>query len=151
MIITLTNNSGQDVDFYPKCDFVTDTFQITPAGQNVGTVVFERIKERHKSRYPFLELLGMSDKKILQGEDNTRDIAIIWPDFDHEAKDVSIFITGLSNETAEVEYPAKDKQNEVSRTIYLRKTLQIQYSIRGNPASSTGAALEYKDKSWVMR
>ena len=40
-IITLTNNTGNDVSFYPKCDLMTDTFQITPAGKAVTTAVFE--------------------------------------------------------------------------------------------------------------
>ncbi|MHC4144677.1 MAG: hypothetical protein ACYSUD_07860 [Planctomycetota bacterium] len=35
-IITLTNNTGYDVDFYPKCDLMTDNFQITTAGKFVS-------------------------------------------------------------------------------------------------------------------
>lgn len=151
MIITITNNSGQDVDFYPKCDMVTDTFQINPAGQGVGTAVFDRIKDRYKNKYPFLELLGKTDNKMLQGQDNTKDIAVIWPDFDKDAKNINIFITGLSNETAEVEYPKTSEQNNQSGKVYLRKTLEIKYSVRGDPASLAGASLEYKDKLWVMR
>ncbi len=151
MIITITNNSGRDVDFYPKCDMVTDTFQITTAGQNVGTAVFNRIKERHKSEYPFLELLGKTDNKVLQGQDNTKDIAIIWSDFDKDAKNIDIFITGLSNETAELEYPLTKEENSESSKVYLRKTLQIKYNVRGDPSSPAGASLEYKGKTWVMR
>lgn len=151
MIITLTNNSGRDADFFPKCELVTDTFQINPAGQGVGSVVFERIKERHKNRYPFLELLSQTDNKILQGEDNTKDIAIIWSDFDHDAKKISIYITGLSNETAVVQYPAPQKPDFEQKKVYLRKTLEINYDIKGDMASYNGAELAYKNKSWVMR
>ena len=151
IIVTMTNDSGQDADFYPKCELVTDTFQIIPAGKGVGTEVFERIKERHKSTYPFLELFGMTDNKILQGSDNTKDIVIIWPDFDPESNNINIFLTGLSNETAVIEYPNIGTQNAEQRQAYLRKTLELSYSIRGNPASLSGASLEYKDKSWVMR
>jgi hypothetical protein len=153
MIITLTNNTGRDVDFFPKCDLATDTFQITPAGKGVGSIVFDRIKERHKSKYPFLEYSGKTDNKILQGEDNAKDIAVVWQDFDHDAKKVNIFITGLSNETVEVEYPAKDSENsqEEPNKVYLRKTLEIKYDIKGNPASTSGAVLEYISKTWVMR
>ena len=151
MIITITNNSGQDVDFYPKCELVTDTFQILPAGKGIGTAVFERIKERHKAAYPFLELLGKADNKILQGEDNTRDIAIIWPDFDNAANNINIYITGLSNETAVVEYPLLATQGG-SNNVYLRKTLELKYNIRGSLAlSSSGVSLDYKGKSWIMR
>ena len=153
MIITLTNNTGQDVVFYPKCDLVTDTFQITPAGKGVGSLVFDRIKERYKNNYPFLEYLGNIDNKILQGKDNAKDIAIIWQDFDHEAKNISIFITGLSNETVEVKYPVKNDegQEKGQDKIYLKKTLEIKYKVKGNLASPSGATLEYISKSWIMR
>jgi hypothetical protein len=151
MIITITNNSKRDVDFCPKCELVTDTLQINSAGKGVGTRVFESIKDRHKKKYPFLELLGTTDSKMLQGEDNARDIAIIWPDFDHAAKEVNIYIAGLSNETAVVQYPAKTDQDEEPKEVHLRKTLELKYIIKGNPASASGSALQYKGKSWVMR
>jgi len=56
VIITLTNKTNRDVDFYPKCELMTDTFQITPAGKDTPEVVFEHIKRRHQVRYPFLKL-----------------------------------------------------------------------------------------------
>ena len=33
MILTVTNRTGRDVEFYPKCDLLTDTFQLVPAGR----------------------------------------------------------------------------------------------------------------------
>ena len=42
-IITLTNNTGNDVDFYPKCDLMTDSFQIIPAGKFVSSMLFDQI------------------------------------------------------------------------------------------------------------
>ena len=151
IIVTITNNTRQDVDFYPRCELVTDTFQVIPAGKSVGTIVFDKIKQRHKNQYPFLELLDTSGDKFLQGEDNTRDIAIIWPDFDHNANNISIFITGLSNEIFVLKHPVKKQQNSEPKNVYLRKTLEIQYEVQGTPALVNGATLEYKSKSWVMR
>ncbi len=151
IIITVTNNTKKDVDFYPHSVLATDNFQIIPAGKGVGSMVFDLIKERHKSKYPYLELLDKTDNKLLQGEDNTKDIAVIWPDFNPDAKKINIFIAGLSNEIAEIEPPVTNDQNDIPRKIFLRKTLELKYDLKGNPASSTGAALEYKGKSWVMR
>ncbi|GAF76801.1 unnamed protein product, partial [marine sediment metagenome] len=37
-IITLTNKTKRDVDFYPRCELMTDTFQIIPAGKTVPAV-----------------------------------------------------------------------------------------------------------------
>ena len=150
-IITLTNNTDNDVDFYPKCDLMTDTFQIIAAGKSVTPAVFEQIKGRHKSRYPFLELLDKAGNKILQGEDNTKDIAVIWPDFDAQAKSIKVFITGLSNETAAVDHPvAKDEMGKPLK-VFLRKTLELNYALRGDSALRSNASLAYKDKRWIMR
>jgi len=150
-IITLTNNTGDDVGFYPKCDLMTNTFQITQAGKAVAPAVFEQIKRRHKSRYPFLELLSKSGNRILQGEDNTKDIAVIWPDFDNKAKNVKVFIAGLSNETAAINHPvAKDDIGNPLK-VFLRKTLELNYDFKGDPALRAGAGLTYKGKRWIMR
>jgi len=150
-LITLTNKTNRDVDFYPRCELMTDTFQIIPAGKDTPSAVFEQIKRRHQSRYPFLESLEKAGNRILQGQDNTKDIAIIWPDFDAKAKNIKLFITGLSNETVAIDHPvAKDKTGKPVK-VFLRKTLELNYDIAGDPAFRSDAKLTYKDKRWVMR
>ncbi|UCE48690.1 MAG: hypothetical protein JSW47_00800 [Phycisphaerales bacterium] len=150
-IITIYNNTGQDVDFYPKCDLMTDSFQITAAGKFVSPLVFEQIRRRHKARYPFIEPLDKAGNKLLEGEDNTKDIAIIWPDFDVQAKNIKIFISGLSNETAVVAHPvSKDAAGEPIR-LFLRKTLELSYALRGDASLRSDASLVYKGKRWIMR
>ncbi len=152
VILTVTNKTGQDVDFYPKSDLMTDTFQIIPAGKTVPAVVFEQIKRRHQSRYKFLESLEQTSNKILQGEDNTKDIAIVWHDFDANASSIKMFIAGLSNETVAIDHPvAKDKITGEPVKVYLRRTLELSYDLKGDPALPSGANLAYKDKRWIMR
>jgi hypothetical protein len=151
IILTLANNTNKDVDFYPRCELMTDTFQILPAGIDVPLVVFERIKERHKSRYPFLESLERVDSKILQGEDNAKDIAIIWPDFYPQAKGIKLFITGLSNETVAIDHPVARNEMGAPVKVFLRKTLELSYDLKGDPALRTSANIVYKDKRWIMR
>jgi hypothetical protein len=151
IILTLTNKSGQDVDFYPDCVLVTNTVQVVPAIKGVSPVLFDRIKARHKGKFQFLELLENAGNKILQGEDNTKDIAVIWPDFDPNAKSVDIFITGLSNETVEVDHPSQKDGDGKPVKIFLRKTLQLTYSISGDPAFRSEQKLKFIDKRWVMR
>ncbi len=151
VLLTITNKTGRDVDFYPKCELVTDTFQVIPAGQDVLPSVFAAVKKRHRTRYPFLESLESTDNRILQGEDNARDIAVIWPDFDSKAKTIKIFIAGLSNETAVVEHPvARDKDGRPVK-VFLRKTLELTYALEGDAARRTAANLIYKSNRWVMR
>lgn len=150
-IMTLTNKARRDVDFYPKCDLMTDTFEIIPAGKNTPGVVFERIKKRHQGRYPFLESWDRTSSRILQGEDNARDIAIIWPDFDVQAKNIKVFISGLSNETVVIDHPvAKDEKGRPVQ-VYLRKTLELSYSLPGDTSIRSYAKLTYKGQRWIMR
>jgi len=149
LILTVTNNTGDDVEFYPHCELMTDTFEIIPAGKDVPPEVFEFIKARHRSLYPFLEQLDPSGMRILQGSDNTRDIAIIWPDFDMRAKEISLFIAGLSNETVAVDYPvvASGKPEKV----FLRKTLELDYSFSGDPAFRAEPKITFAGSDWIMR
>jgi hypothetical protein len=147
IILTLTNNDfGGEAPFYPACNLMTDTFRITPAGKMVTKQVFEKIKLRHQGKYPLLENLEKVDNKILQGNDNTVDIAIIWPDFDPEAKNVTLFISGMSNETVAIEHPT-----DRATKVFLRKTLALKYAIGGDPKLRSKAKLAYKGKRWVMR
>jgi len=151
IILTLTNKSGRDVDFYPQCDLLTDTFQLIPAVKGTSTVLSEKIKNRHHGKYPFLELLENAGNKLLQGEDNTKDIAVIWPDFDPNAKSVHIFISGLSNETAVLDNPVEKDKDGKPVKVYLRKTLELGYSIAGDPKFRDDQKLKFENKRWVMR
>jgi hypothetical protein len=150
-IITLTNKTGADVDFYPNCELMTDTFHIIPAGKNTPAGIYEGIKRRHQRKYPFLEYLDKTDNKMLEGEDNAKDIAVIWPDFDAQVKNIKVFITGLSNETAAIDHPVAQDENGKPIKVYLRKTLEISYALSGDPALRSYAQLSYKGKRWVMR
>jgi hypothetical protein len=151
IIITATNNYETDVPFYPACELLTDTFQSIPAYRDTRNVVFDKIKTRHKKKYPFLESLELADNRILQGDDNTKDMAVIWPDFDPKAKNISLFIAGLSNETIVIDHPTAKDQNGVAEKIFLRKTLELQYSIGGDEKLRDSGTLVFKGKCWIMR
>jgi len=151
IIITVTNNSKIDVPFYPGCELLTDTMQIIPAYKDTRNIVFDKIKARHKKKFPFLESLEYAGNKILQGQDNTKDFAIIWPDFDAKAKNISLFIAGLSNEIAAVDHPTKKDPNGNPEKIYLKKTFELQYSIGGDEDLRESGTLAFKGKRWVMR
>jgi hypothetical protein len=151
IIITVTNNNNIDVPFYPGCELLTDTMQTIPAYRDTRNLVFDKIKARHKKKYPFLESLEYAENKILQGQDNTKDFAIIWPDFDPKAKNISLFLSGLSNEITVVDHPTKKDPNGNPEKIYLKKTLELQYSIGGAEDMRDSENLVFIGKRWVMR
>ncbi len=150
-IVTITNNTDNDVSFYPKCDLMTDTYKIKSAGTTVGPMVFEKIKIRHRSRYQFLESLDKTGNIIHQGEENAKDIAIIWPDFDAQARSIKVFMTGFSNETVVVNHPVAMDNDNMPLKVYLRKTLELNYELESEPDSRSDASLVYKGKRWIMR
>lgn len=150
-ILTVINRTAQDVDFFPRCELMTDTFQIVPAGTNVPPLAFERVRQRHQNRYPLLESLVEVENRILQGQDNAKDIVVIWPDFDTRAESFKIFVTGLSNETAVVDHPVAVGAMGRPVRVYLRKTLVLDYAFRGDPALRDSVEVAFRDKDWVMR
>ena len=151
IILTMTNKSGYDVPFYPRCDLMTDTLKLTQAYKDTGKIVFKKIKKRYKRKYPFLESLEYADNKILQGSDNTKDMVIIWPDFDPNAKKISLFISGLSNETVAIDHPTAKKENGQPQRIFLRKTFQLDYAIAGDETLRSTSGLIFKKQDWIMR
>ncbi len=151
LIITVTNTTSREVDFYPRCDIVTDTFQLITAGNGTPDEVFNAIKRRHNSTYPFLELFEKTSNKLLVGKDNAKDLAIVWPDFDPQAKEVKISISGLSNEIAQINHPTQKLADGSPAKIILRKTLELDYTLGGDPAFRSDTTLEFKSKDWIMR
>jgi hypothetical protein len=151
MILTLTNDTGREVSFYPDIWLTTDTFQTVQASRDAREKVFAKIHARHKGRYPFLEPFEFVAEKILQGADNSKDLAVIFPDFDPCAKQISIFIGGLSNETAIVDHPTEKDTNGNPVKVVLKKTLELQYAIPGDPSQRDSQTLDFIGKRWVMR
>lgn len=151
IILTLTNKMGYDVDFYPRCDLMTDTFEIISSGDRVPAAVFERIKRRHQTKYPLLELLENAGNKILQGADNAKDVVIIWRDFDAEAKNIKLFMSGLSNETVVFDHPVAKNEEGKPIKVFLRKTLELSYKLGGDPAFRSDVKLLPAGKRWIMR
>jgi len=94
---------------------------------------------------------GVIGNRILQGVDNAKDIAIIWPDFDIKAKQVGLFIAGLSNETVVIDHPTATDANAKPVKVYLRKTLMLNYAIAGDQRLRSEAKLTHKNTTWIMR
>jgi hypothetical protein len=151
IIIRLNNKTGRDVEFYPSAELMTDTFQVLPAGKKTPDRVFEQIKLRHQRAHPFLESLEKSGNRILQGDDNAKDIAIIWPDFEAKAKNIKFFIAGVSNETTAIEHPTAKDKNGRAKKVFLRKTLEMNYGVGGDAAFRADAKLTFKGNRWIMR
>lgn len=148
VIMSVTNTTGQDVGLYPLCELMTDTYQMLQAGAGVRGEVYESIINIHRQKYPFLQPLEKTIGKLPQGTDHTKDVLLVWKDFDKDARAIKLFIAGLSSQTQTVEKPAADVPAE---QVILRKTLELAYNVSGDPAMRSQASLTYKGLRWVMR
>lgn len=152
IILSVTNETALDeAEFYPLCRLITDTFQVIPADKRVPIAVFNAVKRKHQGSYPFLESLDFKDHRVGPGEDNAREFAIIWPDFDPKAKQISLFVGGLSNETAVVEHPKLKDDDGSPKKIFMQKTLQLKYAVAGDEKLRSTVTMKKPKQSWVMR
>ena len=147
MVLSLTNNTGEDVPFYPKFEMMTDTWQMSKADFGITSRVYSALKSMNEGNFPFLESMDEVDNVILQGEDNAVDLLVVWKDFDVAAKGVKFFFAGMSNETAVVE---TESEGETTRYI-LQKTLELNYSIPGDERKRDSQQLVFDSQRWIMR
>lgn len=140
---TVTNRTTKDQLWAPKMVLYTDAGEIMESGRDVPTRVTEDI----------LDLLGnelLEDQntvlgEILQGRENAKEGLVIWPAKSLNITELSLFISGISGETARVKNPITGTE------VTLRKTLQRNYLIPGDPRARGSEPLELVDETWVMR
>ncbi|HEY3246310.1 MAG TPA: hypothetical protein VGM03_23445 [Phycisphaerae bacterium] len=155
LLFTVTNNSGQDVEFYPTFDIVTDTLQTVEGGADISPRVQDAIRERHKSEYPFFVDPTKLSGKLMQGEDNARTSCAIFRTFDPQASRFTIYIAGLSGEIQRqrnVGFDPKQPESEKNPKFFtLRKTLAMTYELPGDPQTRKDATPARVNREWVMR
>ena len=151
IILSLTNNSDLTVPFYPSIELMTDTFCSVEANDFPTAALFKSIKLANQGKYPFLMSYDEIENSVNRGSDNTVDIAVIFKDFDPKAKSLSVFVEGLSNETATLEHPSDKDSDGNPVVVRLRKTLKINYKTPGDNTAKSSRSLVFDSLEWVMR
>lgn len=154
-LFTVTNNTGQDVQFFPSFRIVTDTIEKVDGGDRVRPSVYDAIAARHRREYPFMAPLPKVTGLLLQGEDNARTSVAIFRDFDKQASKFVVYVSGLSGDVERVSNPDFDPKKPASdsnaRSFMLRRTLAIQYDLPGDEVSRGRAKPTRRSRIWVMR
>ncbi|UCF33168.1 MAG: hypothetical protein JSV78_12620 [Phycisphaerales bacterium] len=155
VLFTVTNNTGQDAEFYPSFRLVTDTLQVVEGGANIDPRVYGAIAARHKKEYPFFAPPAKITGPLLQGEDNARTSAAVFRTFDPSANGFTIYVGGLSSEISRVPNPDFQDKTEESETnqrfFILRKTLAVTYKLPGDVLTQSRATPVRDKREWVMR
>lgn len=149
MTYVATNNTQQEQIFLPKFEMVTKTGEVLRSDQETSPAVFEAIarRERSKPLQPALKLAG----QILVGEDQAKYGVAIWQEPEARMGSFSVFISGLSGETAPLTgadgKPMLDKDGQ---PILLRKTRELDFTVRGDELYAGDPIVKTND-TWVMR
>ncbi len=143
MTYKVVNHTGQDQLFVPDITIASDRGDIVTAGKNVPVDVFQTIKK--ETGNTLLESPALVVGKLLQGEDFAKESVAIWPALDHHVAHISIFVAGLSGETATVKDPVTGQK------VMLVKTLMLNYDTPGQTSSPQFKPVVPAGQQWVMR
>jgi hypothetical protein len=142
MTYTITNNSDREQLFLPLFELVTEDGRIHRSDFRIPKVVFDTVKKREGAR--FMQPAPLIGGELRLGPDEAKDGVAIWPEPTPEMGQFSIFVTGLSGETANV--PGPD-----GKPVILRKTLQLNYLVRGDDVYPGEDEINENPQQWVMR
>lgn len=147
---TVTNKTDKEQIFLPHFEMVTRTGDVIRSDFNISEKVFDEIKQREGDQFlqPFTKIGG----EIRLGEDEAKDGVAIWKEPDPRMGNFSIFVGGLSGEAVQMKddngQPMKDADGN---PIILRKTLQLNYLIRGDDVYPGQDEVNVKSEDEVMR
>ena len=152
LLYTVTNHTGQDVNFYPRFEIFTDTFKLYQANINVRQPVFEAIRRRYATTIPLLEPQSQVMGRLLVGEDNARDSVVVFDDFDPNSNAIKLFVSGLSSEVARIKSPYMiDSETNQPKETLLRRSLMLEYQVPGDPLNPEMRVMLFQRRSWVLR
>jgi len=142
LVYSVTNDTDQEQLFLPAFELLTEDGRIIRNDINIPRSVFEAIKKREGARY--MEPAALVGGQLRLGPDQAKDGVAIWPEPAAEMGQFSIFISGLSGEAVTVQGPDK-------KPVILRKTLQLNYLIRGDDVYPGEDEVNENPREWVMR
>jgi len=155
VLYTVTNNTGQDVPFFPTFHLVTDALDVIEGGDGISPTVYDAVKARHQQVYPFFVFPPEVYGTLRQGEDNALTSAIAFIPPDPAVNHFTLHVAGLSGEIGKTRNEAfdesKPESTENPRFFLLRRTLAVQFDIPGDLQTRLTATPMRVATEWVMR
>lgn len=126
MLYTVTNNTGQDVEFMPEIVRVSEieselpaekvadrpaeapTIRVEPSMVGLDSRIYQAIAQRHARTHPFLVTPVEAIGRLLQGKDNARSSVAVFKDLDPRVSRFTIYFGGLSGERKALPNPSFD-------------------------------------------
>jgi hypothetical protein len=150
MTYTVVNRTDREQMFLPVFEMVTQDGQIIRSDRSIPARVFEVIKQREGNR--FLEPVNQVAGMLRVGEDEARDSVAIWPEPTRRMGSFTLFVAGLSGESvALTDAQGNMIRDEQGMPQFLRKTLQLDYQVRGDENFPDRHPVVDRGRRWVMR
>jgi hypothetical protein len=143
MTYRVINNSGQELLFAPAFDLADGEGEVIRSGRDVPGAVTSALLEQ--ARNPFIQDQISIIGEIRQGAENAKDGLVVWPAATLRPQEITVYIGGLSGETATVTSP-----DGKSRFV-LRKTLKLDYASPGDLTAQGADAFTVQSRAWIMR
>ena len=165
MTYTVTNEGDKEQRFYPQIELLTADGNLHASDERTPKKVFEEIRLAVHNK--FLEPYTSISGPIRLGPAEARDGVAVWPETQPRMDHFSVFITGLSGEAVimkmvdgkltKIDQPQEmyspDKEDEFLKKglTILRKTLQLNFYIRGDEVYPGEDEVNKDSEEWIMR
>jgi len=150
MTYTVTNTSDREQAYLPMFELLTKDGQVFRSDKNIPKAAFDAIKQREKKQ--FLEPFTLIGGELRLGEDQAKDGVAIWEEPTARMGQFSIFVGSLSGEaTVLKDDKGKEIKSADGKPIIMRKTLQLNYFIRGDEVYPGEDEVNENPEEWVMR
>ncbi len=154
---TVTNNTDKEQVYLPQFNLLADDAKVYRSDKNIAKPVFDLIKDREHN--PYLEPFETITGEVRIGPAEARDGVAVWPEPMTKMGHFSIFVTGLSGESVILRMVNGDLQTvdnaddlkDKTGLIFLRKTLQMNFFIRGGDEYPGETPVIEEGHEWIMR
>lgn len=137
------NRTGRVQVWAPTFVLFSDSGEIIASGRGVSTRVVGDLRELLGNE--LLENQNEIIGEIFHGREHAKEGLVIWPARRLDVNEISMFVAGISGETATVTNPINGE------VVVLRKTLQRDYLVAGDALPRGSRPVDLVQQRWVMR
>ena len=139
----VTNRTGRDQLWAPRCTLFTDAGEIMVSGKGVPVRITRDIRDLLGN--DLLENQNEIMDDLLQGPEHARDGVVVWPTREVTVNELTLFVRGVSGETGRVRNPL------TGEVVVLYKTIQRDYLIPGDALARGSKPVDLVRQQWILR
>ena len=124
LIYEVTNETDIDQRWVPSFTLVTDHGEVIDSGEAVPRRIHTTILDTFND--PLLSMQSEVSGSLLRGKENARRGLIVWKAGDENVRELQVFVSGASGDTATVKNPVTGEY------ITLHRELQLSWNIPGS-------------------